>query len=192
MKMLFTKWAWVCSALLFFGMFSLNTQNANAQVLIEQGFDATATPANWTYVGFTRVAAPNAPCAGLGSLRRNLWTSTPTGSVAAPLWTSNGDNINVTFDFKLLNWQGTLSPANVGVPIPITGWGSLQLQLSTDADAKSPRRSVHRGVIQKSSGPRHCECGWLRSCCHRTLRLGHPIACHRQSTRCLATKRRCS
>ena len=133
MKMLFTKWAWVCSALLFFGMFSLNTQNANAQVLIEQGFDATATPANWTYVGFTRVAAPNAPCAGLGSLRRNLWTSTPTGSVAAPLWTSNGDNINVTFDFKLLNWQGTLSPANVGVPIPITGWGSLQLQLSTDA-----------------------------------------------------------
>ncbi len=132
MKMLFTKWAWACSALLFFGMFSLNTQNANAQILINEGFEAATTPTGWTYSGFSRITTGSAPCEGVASLRGNRYSSSATGSIAAPIWTSNGENINVTFDTKLLNWQSTMNPANVGVAITTAGWGELRLQLSTD------------------------------------------------------------
>jgi len=131
MKIRINKWPLICSTLLFLGLFPLNMQKANAQILIQEGFDETI-PAGWNTWSSNILQAPFAPCEGAGSLVIVLWPGYPSSYVVSPVWISNGEDINVSFDFKVLLAEvNEFNPPNVGTPVG-PGWGSMTLQLSTD------------------------------------------------------------
>ncbi len=96
----------------------------NAQVSINQGFDAAATPAGWTYVSFSR--STTTPCAGVASVRRNFWSSGLAGSVTTQNYAagSNGAQIDVSFD-----WKSEEYSAGDGVGV------NMDVQYSTDNGA---------------------------------------------------------
>ena len=93
----------------------------NAQVSINQGFEATTTPAGWTYVSFSR--STTTPCVGVASVRRNFWSSGPAGSVTSQNYAaaSNGAQIDVSFD-----WKSEEYSAGDGVGV------NMDVQYSTD------------------------------------------------------------
>jgi hypothetical protein len=93
----------------------------NAQVSINQGFEATTTPAGWTYVSFSRTTTT--PCVGVASVRRNFWSSGLAGSVTTQNYVagSNGAQIDVSFD-----WKSTEYSAGSGVGV------NMDIQYSTD------------------------------------------------------------
>ncbi len=136
----FTKWTGVCNALVFTFIFALSAGISTAQIAVNEGFEAsTLIPTGWTSSGgwsvFTvPVTPPNQnqiPCTGSRSIRANIFgVSTSNRSLAAPLFTSNGTDISVSFQYKIIDWAGgSLSTGNV----PTAGnWGSLSLQYSVD------------------------------------------------------------
>lgn len=95
-----------------------------AQVGISENFDS-GTPAGWTdsYANTT-----TSPCAG-NSERDNLWSSSTTGNLTSPnqVGASNGTDLTVSFDYKIIDYTGGTATA--------AGWGSAELQYSTDDGA---------------------------------------------------------
>ena len=93
----------------------------NAQVSINEGFEATTIPTGWTYASFARSTVT--PCVGVASVRRNFWASGPTGSVTTVNFVagSNGEQIDISFD-----WQTTEFSLGDGVGV------SMDVQYSTD------------------------------------------------------------
>lgn len=102
----------------------LNLLDVQAQISVNEGFEATSTPAGWTYVTFSR--STTTPCVATASLRQNFWSFVTTGSVTTPNYVaaSNGQQINVSFD-----WKSTEYSAGDGVGI------SVDAQYSTDDGA---------------------------------------------------------
>ena len=92
-----------------------------AQVSVNEGFEASTTPTGWTYVSFSR--STTSPCVGTASLRRNFWSSGLAGSVTTPNYAaaSNGQQINVSFDWKTIEYS---SGSGVGI--------NMDIQYSTD------------------------------------------------------------
>jgi len=103
--------------------------NSNAQVGLNENFDATTTiPASLTQTGGFFVSAAQA-CAG-NSIRKNLYSLSATCDLTSTNFAaqSNGTDLTVSFDYKIVEW----SAATVATT---AGWGTFEVQLSTDAGA---------------------------------------------------------
>ncbi|PSG88098.1 fibronectin type III domain-containing protein [Aurantibacter aestuarii] len=97
------------------------------QVGFSQNFNAaTALPAGWTQNRYFGTATQ--ACEG-NSFRSNIYSgaTTSTGNLGTPNFVgqSNGTDLTVSFDYKIVNW----SAATVATP---AGWGTAQLQFSLD------------------------------------------------------------
>lgn len=98
-----------------------------SQIAISENFNASTTlPSGWTSNRFSGTATQS--CEG-NSFRCSLYsgTTSTTGTLSSPNYTSisNGQNVVVTFDYKIVNF----SAATVATP---AGWGNLQVQISQD------------------------------------------------------------
>lgn len=95
---------------------------AFSQVGVSENFDS-GTPAGWTdsYANTT-----SQTCAG-NSERDNLYSGSSTGNITTPNYVggSNGTDLTVSFDYKIVDW----SAATVATS---AGWGTAELQYSTD------------------------------------------------------------
>ncbi len=61
---------------------------------------------------------------GTGSARENLYGSVPNGELISPTASATGGDINISFDYKVVNWNSNT---------PTTGnWGTLILEHTTD------------------------------------------------------------
>ena len=93
-------------------------------MIISENFDA-GTPAGWTD---TYSNTSTNACAG-NSERDNLWSSSATGNLTSPnqIGASNETDLTVSFDYKIIDYTGGGATA--------AGWGSAELQYSTDDGA---------------------------------------------------------
>lgn len=110
--------------LLVISFFALNTYS---QVSISEDFNtSTSLPSGWTVSRYSGTATQS--CNG-NSFRSSLYTgtTTSTGWLSSPNYTSvsTGQNVVITFDYKVVNF----SAATVATP---SGWGNMQVQLSQD------------------------------------------------------------
>ncbi len=98
---------------------------AFSQVGIVENFDSgTTLPIGWTETGGKTIAATES-CAG-NSIRDNLYNFSITGTLVTPnqVAASNGTDMEVSFDYKIENWNSTVAaPA---------GWGNIQVQYSVN------------------------------------------------------------
>ena len=111
-------------------MISILTINTYSQVTISENFNAsTSIPTDWTASRYSGTGTQS--CNG-NSFRSSLYSgSTSTsGWISSPNYptVSNGQNIVVTFDYKIVNY----SSATVATP---AGWGNMQVQTSQDNGA---------------------------------------------------------
>jgi hypothetical protein len=110
-------------------LFSFMVTFAFSQVNINESFEGTTLPTDWTqaFDGFAGYSSTTSnPCSGSRSVRDNLWSSSASGSLITPnqVGASNGTDLTVGFDYKIINFTG-------GGATP-AGWGTAQLQYSTD------------------------------------------------------------
>jgi hypothetical protein len=110
--------------ILFFFALILSWQ-LNAQVNVVENFDAgIVLPSGWTQYGGKTISSSGA-CAGK-SIRDNLFTSSPSGTLTSPnqVGVVNATDLTFSFDYKIVNYnsQNATNP----------GWGFVQLQYSTD------------------------------------------------------------
>lgn len=101
--------------------------NINSQISISENFNAsTSLPTGWTANRYSGTATQS--CSG-NSFRSSLYagSTTSSGWLSSPNYVtaSNGQNVVVTFDYKVVNF----SSATVATP---AGWGNLQVQMSQD------------------------------------------------------------
>ena len=109
-------------------MILFSSVNSIGQVSLVENFNAsTNLPSGWTESGGKTISSSEA-CAG-NSVRDNLYSFSTTGTLDSPdlVSASNGQNITVSFDYKVENWNST-------TPAPV-GWGTIDLQFSTDSGA---------------------------------------------------------
>ena len=96
------------------------------QVNISETFDSSAGDFTGSYSNSTEV-----PC-DVGSMRDNLYEYSATGNLtsANQAGVSNGTDLNVSFDYKILDYPASFYDP----PGPATGpgWGSADVQYSTD------------------------------------------------------------
>ena len=111
--------------LLFGVVCLLLSLNSIGQVSIIESFDS-GTPAGWTdsYANTSTEA-----CDG-NSERDNLYASSSTGNMTSPnqMAASNGTDITFSIDYKVVDWSAATEPT-------ADGWGSADLQFSTDDGA---------------------------------------------------------
>lgn len=99
------------------------------QVNINENFDS-GTPTDWT--GTYSNTAESA-CAG-NSERDNIYATDATGNLTSPniVMGSNGTDLNISFDYVILDYPSGFDPPSDATPV---GWGSAELQYSTDDGA---------------------------------------------------------
>ncbi len=101
-----------------------------AQVAINEDFNS-GTPSGWTdnYSNTATVA-----CEG-SSERVNIYSSIPSANLTSPnqVGASNGTDLSISFDYRILDYP-TDWGSDPSDPTP-TGWGSAELQYSTDDGA---------------------------------------------------------
>ena len=97
---------------------------ASAQVNYSFNFDANSTGWTGNFARFTGTTT----CGGTGgAMRRNLWSSAPTGQLVSPsVGTSNGGTTTITFDYKAAVWSANTA----GAPTP---WGNFDVQYGATA-----------------------------------------------------------
>lgn len=104
--------------------------NVNSQISISESFNSsTSLPTGWTSNRYSGTATQS--CNG-NSFRSSLYAgaTSSSGWLSSPNYVamSNGQNVVVTFDYKVVNF----SSATVATS---AGWGSLQVQMSQDNGA---------------------------------------------------------
>ena len=107
---------------LLFGFFTLI---GFSQIGLGESFDAGLTlPPGWTGAGYT--GSVFLPCSTV-SLRVNMNTTTTTASIESPniVGDSNGSDLTVTFDYKIVDWSAAVDASP-------PGWGLLNVQYSTN------------------------------------------------------------
>jgi hypothetical protein len=134
MKTNFNKLIGSCMVFASICMLSALPNSAQAQVAINETFEnSTSLPAGWlgtSWFIFTQSVSttPNQlNCGGIRGTRGNRWVSSQTGSLAAPTFVSNGNDLSVSFDYKIVNFSSP-SPATPNTP----AWGNVRLQYSID------------------------------------------------------------
>ncbi|UOE41943.1 T9SS type A sorting domain-containing protein [Chryseobacterium suipulveris] len=119
---------------LYLGIFMLLTGAwASAQINSVTNFDGSTTmPTGWTQTGASSSVTSINTCSG-NSVRANLWGSAAASTLVSPNFTNtNGEAINVSFDYKVINFTGASTPPGTATP---AGWGSITVQYSTDDGA---------------------------------------------------------
>lgn len=104
-------------------LFCMLSVIAYGQVNINENFDAG--PNSWTGDNSTSV-----PCA-VASQRINVYSGNATDEIASPnqVGASNATDLDISFDYKIVDYDGFADPTNPTAP----GWGTAELQYSTDA-----------------------------------------------------------
>ncbi len=111
----------IMSAFLGFFLFS---PESSGQITINETFDGTSTPTGWTYTSFARTTT--SPCTGVGVLRRNFYSSAQTGNIQSPVQASNGQNLTISFNYKIINYTGGTATPNT------PDWGDIYTEVSID------------------------------------------------------------
>ena len=113
-----------------------------AQITISEGFEGvTFPPTGWAQTGaFGRTTTT--PCTGVGVTRKNLWSSSATGTLTTLAGTSNGQNLTISFNYKLLNFSGGTALPNA------PAWGNITASVSIDGGTTFP---ITAGVIDPSN-----------------------------------------
>lgn len=130
----FTQFSTACIALFYFFILT----DAFAQININQSFDVSGVPSGW-FGGQGGINQTSA-CATY-SWRINMKSTRLTGELRTPNWTSNGQDVNITFKYKAINWQGTNVAAN-----PYDG--SIATQLSLNGGTSYP---ITAGTVNSSN-----------------------------------------
>lgn len=112
---------------LFFTVSSLN-----AQVFIEEDFD-TAFPAGWTTGGENSSGVPQATgfvfstaqACDVGSVRANAYNTIPIRWLQSTQQTTNGGDIQVSFEYKIVDWSAATNPTPAN-------FGTANIQYTTD------------------------------------------------------------
>ncbi|MCX7551040.1 gliding motility-associated C-terminal domain-containing protein [Xanthomarina sp. F2636L] len=110
---------------LLFGFISLI---GFSQIGLVENFDAGLTlPPGWTGTGYS--GTPFNPCSVV-SLRANLSASNLTDDLISPniVGESNGTDLTVAFDYKIVDWSAAVDPTP-------PGWGQFNVQYSTNDGA---------------------------------------------------------
>ena len=89
-------------------LFLAATTFVNAQFTLSEGFESATTPTGWVYTGFNRTLI--LPCEGTASLTSTYNSSIISGSVTTANYVSNGNSIDFSFSYKLLNTDNNFSP----------------------------------------------------------------------------------
>jgi Secretion system C-terminal sorting domain len=105
---------------------------ANAQISVIENFNASSSlPAGWSNLTGTGSITTSFVCTGgtgtARSIRKNQYASAQNWILGTPTGTSNGQNLTIAFDYKLINFSGT----NVATP-NTPNWGTIKVQVSTD------------------------------------------------------------
>ncbi|MGV3459401.1 MAG: GEVED domain-containing protein [Flavobacterium sp.] len=111
---------------------------SSGQVNIDQSFPVSGTPSGW-FAGQGGINQTSA-CATY-SWRINMKSTRLTGELRTPNWTSNGQDVNITFKYKAINWQGANVAAN-----PYDG--SIETQLSLNGGTSYP---IIAGTVNSSN-----------------------------------------
>lgn len=96
-----------------------------SQIGLVENFDAGLTlPPGWTGSGYT--GSVFQPCSVV-SLRANLSPDNLTDDLVSPniVGQSNGTDLTVAFDYKIVDWAAAVDPTN-------PGWGELNVEYSTN------------------------------------------------------------
>ncbi|OBX21809.1 MULTISPECIES: T9SS type B sorting domain-containing protein [Bizionia] len=99
-----------------------------SQIGLVENFDAGLTlPPGWTGSGYS--GAVFQPCSVV-SLRANLSPDNLTDDLISPniVGQSNGTDLTVAFDYKIVDWSAAVDPTN-------PGWGELNVEYSTNNGA---------------------------------------------------------
>lgn len=116
---------------LYFGLLlSAASILGTAQINSVNNFDS-GTASGWLQSGGAALTSTNT-CSGI-SVRDNLYSGSATGTFVSPAFSeSNGMDITVSFDYKIINYSGASTPPGTATP---AGWGNSKLQYSVDAGA---------------------------------------------------------
>jgi len=93
-----------------------------------EGFATTATPTGWTTTGWTIGTTTAIPPVDGNYIRRNLWSSATTGTITTINLGTVEDNMVLTFDYALANWDSPYNP-------PAAESGDFVVSISTDFGA---------------------------------------------------------
>ena len=95
-----------------------------------QGFATTAVPAGWTLTGWTIGTVAAIPAFDGNYIRRNLWSTAPTGTFTTVPIGPVMSGMRLTFNYALANFS-TTAPQ----PAPPAGSGNFVVSISTDFGA---------------------------------------------------------
>lgn len=109
-----------------FSLIFLLSLPASGQIVIEEGWEETTSlPSDWAAGSSPEWSVSgSSPCSGSSSLRVNLYVFNQSGNLTIPGWISNGNDIEVSFAYKVIDFFG------LGATPP--GWGEVHFQYSTD------------------------------------------------------------
>ncbi|RAR46261.1 CUB domain-containing protein, partial [Flavobacterium lacus] len=113
---------WLVQLFLVLGL--LFSSDVTAQFTYSQNFNTDAGSFTGDFLRFTGATA----CGGSGgAMRRNIYSSAPTGQLISPsVGTSTGGATTVTFSYKIANWSAN----TIGTG---AGWGSFNVQYGSSA-----------------------------------------------------------
>lgn len=113
---------WLLSCCMAIVLAVLSTVSSVAQVNVTYDFNLNST--GWTG-NITRTTVTSA--CGSASMRRNLYSSVPTGNMVSPsLVGNNGALVTLSYKYKVADWSAN----TVGTPNP---WGSFNVQYGPSA-----------------------------------------------------------
>jgi hypothetical protein len=109
---------------LLYLFFLVSTISFGQIVLLENFNSGTSLPSGWTQSGY--FGTSTAACDG-NSFRDNLYSFSTTGNITSPniAAASNGTDVAVSVDYKVLNWSGLAAT-------PSSSVGDINLEFSTD------------------------------------------------------------
>lgn len=108
-------------------LFCLISLNIYSQIAVSENFNTSVSlPSGWSASRYSGTATQ--ACDG-NSFRSSLYsgTNSSTGWLSSPNYTSvsNGQNVIITFDYKVVDYSAATNPTS-------SGWGNLQVQMSQD------------------------------------------------------------
>ena len=107
-------------SLFAFSVFGVFSNLAYSQVFIDEDFNTGLGAFTGTFAH--DIGTNN--CDGVGSADDNLWSFSTTGNLTSPTATAAGGDINISFDYKVVDF---------GSNTPTTGnWGTIVLEHTID------------------------------------------------------------
>lgn len=103
-----------------------------AQIIVNEGFEGSATPTGFVYTSFSRTTVSPRFCNGTAAVARNFWSSGTAGNIVYSSTASNATAMNVSFNFKALEYgTGTGIGGTFKAEYSVDG-GTTYTQLGSD------------------------------------------------------------